>query len=53
VAIDVFSRKTYAEPRRNKNGNSVKEAFIKMTGIVQPRSTMSDHEPAFLGNEFS
>ena len=35
------------------DGGSVREAFIKVTKIVQPKTIMSDHEPAFLGNEFS
>ena len=53
VGIDVFSRKAYAEPMINTDGGSVREAFINMTKIVQPKAIMSDHEPAFLGNEFS
>ena len=49
VGIDVFTRKVYAEPMIDKDGGSVREAFIKMTKIVQPKTVMSD----FLGNEFS
>jgi hypothetical protein len=37
----------------NRDGGSVKEAFIKMAKSVQPKTIMSDHESAFLGNEFS
>ena len=48
VGIDVFSRKAYAEPMINKRGGSVREAFMKMTNIVQPKTITSDHEPAFL-----
>ena len=44
VGIDVFSRKAYAEPMTNKDGVSGREAFIKMTKIVQPETIMSDHE---------
>ena len=46
VDIDVFSRKAYAESMINKDGGSVREAFVKMT-TVQPKTIMSDHEPAF------
>ena len=37
----------------NKDGVSIREAFIKMTKIVQPKAIMSDNESAFLGSEFS
>ena len=53
VVIDVFSRKAYAEPMIIENSVSIKEAFIKMTKIVQPKTIMSDHEPTALGNEIS
>ena len=53
AGIDVFSRKAYAEPMISKDGGSVREAFIKMTKIVQPKTTMSDNESTFLDNEFS
>ena len=47
VGIDVFSRKAYAEPMINRDGVSVREAFIKMTKIVQPKTIMSDNESGF------
>ena len=53
AAIDVFSRKAFAIPLISKDGNTVKEAFIKMTKFVKPRCIISDHDPAFLSNEFS
>jgi len=53
VAIDVFSRKAFAVPLLNKEANTVKEAFIKMTKIVKPRSIISDHDSAFLSKEFT
>jgi len=53
VGIDVFSRKAYAEPMIKRDGVSVREAFIKMTKIVQPKTIMSDNESAFLSNAFS
>ena len=37
----------------NRDGVSVREAFIKMAKIVQPKTIMSDDETAFLGNDFS
>ena len=46
VAIDVF-----LVPLINKDGHSVKEAFIKMTKFEKPRCIISDHDSA-LSNEF-
>ena len=47
VGIDVFNRQAYAEPMINKGGGSVREAFIKMTKIVQPKTIMPDDESSF------
>ena len=53
VAVDVFSRRAFAQPLLNNDSNTVKEAFMKMTRTTKPRSIISDHEAAFLSNEFS
>ena len=53
VGIDVFSCTAYAGTMINRDGGSIREAFIKMTKIVQPKAITPDHEPVFFGNEFS
>ena len=40
VGIDVFSRRAYAEPMLNRDGVSVREAFVKVTKIVRPKTIM-------------
>ena len=40
VGFDFVSRKAYAEPMINRDGVSVREAFISMTKIVQPKTIM-------------
>jgi len=46
--IDVFSRKAYVEPLKNKNGTTVKNAFVKIFDTrAQPLSISTD-----LGTEF-
>ena len=53
AAIDVVSRKAFAVPLINKDGNTVKAPFIKVTKFVKPRCMIADHDAAFLSKEFS
>ena len=54
VCVDVFTRKAFAEPMKNKDGPSVSEAFqkiVKRAGDT-PRSIMSDNDKAYLSDTF-
>ena len=51
IEIVVFSRKAFAQPLINKDGNSIKDAFIHMT--KKPSCIISDHDSGFLSEEFS
>jgi transposase InsO family protein len=53
VAIDVFSRKAFAAPMKEKTPNDVKIAFDKLIQYVKPRSILSDHDSSFLSKEFT
>ena len=53
VAIDVFTRKAFVAPMKEKTPNEVKQAFDKLITHVKPRSILSDHDGAFLSKEFS
>ena len=54
-AIDVFSRKAYCQPMKNKDVPDNMKAFdlITSSGKLKPRSLFSDNEPVFLSKEFS
>ena len=52
LAVDVFSRKVFAVPLKSKDIPHVLEGFKELTKHEKPRSILSDHEPAFIGNEF-
>ena len=44
VAIDVFSRKAFVAPMKEKTPNEVKQAFDKLIKDVKPRTILSDHD---------
>jgi hypothetical protein len=52
LAVDVFSRKVFIEPIKSKDIPHVLQGFKELTKHEKPRSILSDHEPAFIGNEF-
>lgn len=52
LAIDVFSRKAYAQPMKNKSEKSVTEAFNRMITYEQPIRITSDKDSAFTSKEF-
>ncbi len=52
LAIDIFSRKAFAEPLKTKSESDVTTAFIKMTKREKPESIMSDKGSEFISTEF-
>ena len=54
ACVDVFTRKAYVEPMKQKNAQNVEEAFesIVKKAKVQPESLLSDQDGAFLGGVF-
>ena len=52
LAVDVFSRKVFAVPLKSKDIPHVLEGLKELTKHEKPRCVLSDHEPAFIGNEF-
>lgn len=52
LAVDVFTRKAYAQPIKNKTERSVTEAFSKMTESEQPIKLSTDNGSEFINKEF-
>ena len=54
TAIDIFSRRGFCEPMKNKNLNDCINAFNKMiSGQDKPITIFSDNDSVFLSNEFT
>ena len=53
VAIDVFSRKAFVAPMKEKTPHDVIQAFDKLIQHVKPRSILSDHDGSFLSKDFT
>ena len=53
VAIDVFSRKAFVAPMKEKTPHGVQQAFDKLIQNVKPRSILSDHDSSFLSKDFT
>lgn len=52
LAVDVFTRKAYAQPIKNKTEKSVTEAFNKMIENEQPIKLSTDNGSEFINKEF-
>lgn len=52
LAVDVFTRKAYAEPLKNKAEKTVTEAFNKMVDGSKPEKILSDNGSEFINKEF-
>ena len=52
LAIDVFTRKAYAQPLKNKTEKSVLEAFNKMSSNEQPIKLTTDNGSEFVNKKF-
>jgi hypothetical protein len=54
ACVDVFTRKAYVEPMKQKSADNVKEAFEAILGRAgtKPQSLLSDQDGAFLGGTF-
>lgn len=52
LAVDVFTRKAYAQPIKNKTERSVTEAFNKMTESEKPIKLSTDNGSEFINKEF-
>lgn len=52
IAIDIFTRKGYAEPIKNKSQNNITEAFNKLITNEKPSIVMSDKGSEFINKEF-
>jgi hypothetical protein len=52
LAVDVFSRKVFTTPLKGKDIPNVLQGFRELIKHEKPRTILSDHEPAFIGNEF-
>ena len=53
VSVDVFSRKAFVAPIKEKTPVEVKRGFEILTKGVKPRSIISDHEGSFISKEFT
>jgi transposase InsO family protein len=51
-AVDVFSRSIYCVKMKNKEAETVVEAFEKMIKIGKPQMIVSDTDSAFTSNKF-
>ena len=51
-AIDVFSRSVYCVKMKNKEAETVVEAFQKMLKLAKPEMIVSDTDSAFTSNKF-
>ena len=51
-AVDVFSRSVYCVKMKNKEAETVVEAFQKMLKIAKPVMIVSDTDSAFTSNKF-
>lgn len=52
LAVDVFTRKAYAQAIKNKTEKSITEAFNKMTQSEQPLKLTTDNGSEFINKEF-
>lgn len=52
LAVDVFTRKAYAQPLKNKTEKSITDAFEKMTQSEQPIKLTTDNGSEFINKEF-
>lgn len=52
IAIDIFTRKGYAQPLKNKGHSSVTEAFNELISQNKPLVVMSDNGSEFINTEF-
>lgn len=52
LAIDVFTRKAFAEPIKNKTEKSITEAFNNMVESEKPKIITSDNGSEFISKEF-
>jgi hypothetical protein len=52
VCVDVFTRKAYVEPMKNKSTISIIEAFTKILNKVKPISIMCDNGSEFISSQF-
>jgi len=53
VSVDVFSRKAFVAPIKDKTPVEVRRGFDILIKDVKPRSILSDHEGSFVSKEFS
>lgn len=52
LAVDVFTRKAFAQPLKNKLEKTVTEAFNKMVESEKPQTITSDNGSEFINKEF-
>lgn len=52
LAVDIFSRKAYAEPLKNKTEKEVTDSFHKIVEREVPKILMSDKGSEFINNVF-
>lgn len=52
LAVDVFTRKAYAQPIKNKTEKSISEAFENMIKSEQPLKLTTDNGSEFINKEF-
>lgn len=53
LAVDVFTRRAFAQPLKNKTEKSVTEGFNKMVDDEMPKSITSDNGTEFTNKEFN
>lgn len=52
LAVDIFTRKAFAEPIKTKSANAILDAFAKMTVREYPDRVTTDNGSEFISKEF-